>query len=93
MIRSRLPRSWFDFPLSVAEQAVQDFVFRALRQRGYALDRFEMEEDALQRHEGAGAFSEKHSRSPIVVGIHRPRIEIGRSSILQGHVDVVPRPG
>jgi acetylornithine deacetylase len=73
-----------------AEQAVQDFVFRALKERGYAMDRFEMDKGALQRHEGAGAFSEKHSRSPIVVGIHRPRAETGRSLILQAHVDVVP---
>jgi len=31
-----------------------------------------------------------HSRAPIVVGIHRPRSEQGRSLIMQGHVDVVP---
>ena len=43
------------FPsLRGAEHAVQDFVFRTLRTRGYALDRFEMDEAALQRHEGSG---------------------------------------
>ena len=73
-----------------AEHAVQDMVFRALRDRGYALDRFEMDETALRAHEGAGGFSEQHSRAPIVVGIHRPREEKGRSLILQAHVDVVP---
>ena len=65
------------FPsLRGAEHAVQDFVFQTLRARGYALDRFEMDEAALQRHEGAGLYSEQHSRAPIVVGIHRPRSEI-----------------
>jgi acetylornithine deacetylase len=34
--------------------------------------------------------TEQHSRAPIVVGIHRPRQETGRSLILQAHVDVVP---
>lgn len=73
-----------------AEHAVQDFVFRALRSRGYAMERFEMDAEALARHPGAGAFAEEHSRAPIVVGIHRPRAETGRSLILQAHVDVVP---
>ena len=73
-----------------AEHAVQDTVFRALMNRGYAMDRFGMDESALRGHIGGGFFSEHHSRAPIVVGIHRPRQEKGRSLILQGHVDVVP---
>ncbi|MEH2512727.1 acetylornithine deacetylase [Nitrobacteraceae bacterium AZCC 1564] len=79
------------FPSTRAqEHAVQDFVFQTLRKRGYAMDRFEMDQEALERHPGSGAFSEEHSRAPIVVGIHRPHNETGRSLILQGHVDVVP---
>lgn len=73
-----------------AEHAVQDFVFRALRDRGYAMDRFEMDEEELTRHPGGAPFTPEHSRAPIVVGIHRPREEKGRSLILQAHVDVVP---
>lgn len=73
-----------------AEHAVQDFLFRQMRQRGLVIDRFEMDEDAITRHPGGGAFSPEHSRAPILVGIHRPRNETGRSLILQGHVDVVP---
>jgi len=72
------------------EHAVQDFMFRALRSRGYAMERFAMDQAALERHPGGGAFSPTHSQAPIVVGIHRPRTETGRSLILQGHVDVVP---
>ena len=79
------------FPsLRGAEHSVQDFVFQTLRARGYALDRFEMDAAALVRHEGSGSYSDEHSRAPIVVGIHRPRNETGRSLILQAHVDVVP---
>jgi acetylornithine deacetylase len=72
------------------EHALQDHVFRALRSRGYAMDRFAMDRDAIERHPGAARFSPQHSAAPIVVGIHRPRAEHGRSLILQSHVDVVP---
>lgn len=72
------------------EHALQDFVFRALRDRGYAMDRFEMDREAIERHPGGARFTDEHSRAPIVVGIHRPRAEKGRSLILQAHVDVVP---
>jgi acetylornithine deacetylase len=72
------------------EHAVQDFVFRALKTRGYAMDRFAMDRDAIARHPGGSPWSDAHSDAPIVVGIHRPREEKGRSLILQAHTDVVP---
>ena len=73
-----------------AEHAVQDFLFRAMRERGLEVDRFEMDAAALASHVGGGKVTSEHSRAPILVGIHRPRRETGRSLILQGHVDVVP---
>ncbi|CAN5613128.1 ArgE/DapE family deacylase [soil metagenome] len=79
------------FPsLRGAEHAVQDFVFRAMRERGYAVDRFAMDRGALAHHPGAGHVTAEHSDAPILVAIHRPRAETGRSLILQAHVDVVP---
>ncbi|MCF4124634.1 ArgE/DapE family deacylase [Methylobacterium sp. SyP6R] len=72
------------------EQAIQDFVFRTFRERGYAMDRFAMERAQIEAHPGGAKFSPEHSEAPIVVGIHRPREERGRSLILQAHVDVVP---
>ncbi|MBA2398341.1 MAG: ArgE/DapE family deacylase [Bradyrhizobium sp.] len=72
------------------EHTIQDLVFRELRNRGYVMERFEMDRDAIERHPGGSPFSEQHSSAPIVVGIHRPREEAGRSLILQAHVDVVP---
>ncbi|KIZ45811.1 MULTISPECIES: ArgE/DapE family deacylase [Rhodopseudomonas] len=72
------------------EHTMQDYMFRAMKERGYTMERFEMDREALARHPGSGAFDELHSRAPIVVGIHRPREEKGRSLIMQGHVDVVP---
>jgi hypothetical protein len=73
-----------------AEHAIQDFVFRTFRSRGFAMERFAMEREAIERHAGGGKFSDVHSTAPVVVGIHRPREERGRSLILQAHVDVVP---
>jgi acetylornithine deacetylase len=72
------------------EHAIQDFVFRTWRDRGYAMERFAMDRAAIERHPGGSKFSAEHSEAPIVVGIHRPREETGRSLILQAHVDVVP---
>ena len=73
-----------------SEHTIQDFVYRALKQRGYAMDRFAMDRDAIGRHPGGAPFSATHSDAPVVVGIHRPTQELGRSLILQSHVDVVP---
>ena len=79
------------FPsLRGAEHTIQDFVFRALRDFGLTIERFAMDRDAIARHPGGSKFSEQHSDAPIVVGIHRPQQETGRSLILQAHVDVVP---
>lgn len=73
-----------------AEHAVQDFVFREMKARGLVIDRFAMDFAAIGRHPGGGPVTHEHSNAPIVVGIHHPRQETGRSLILQGHVDVVP---
>jgi acetylornithine deacetylase len=72
------------------EHVAQDFAFRTLQDRGYAMERFAMDREAISLHPGAGSFADGHSDAPIVVGTHRPRSEVGRSLILQAHVDVVP---
>lgn len=73
-----------------AEHTIQDFTFRELSSRGYQMDRFAMDRDAIAKHPGGSPWTEGHSEAPIVVGIHRPREEKGRSLILQSHLDVVP---
>lgn len=73
-----------------AEHSIQDFIFAEWRKRGYVMDRFAMDRGAIEAHPGGASFSAEHSEAPIVVGIHRPREERGRSLILQAHVDVVP---
>ena len=80
------------FPsLRGAEHTIQDFVFRALRDRGLAMERFAMDRDAIERHPGRGDVL----RAPFGRadrGRHPPaaRAKTGRSLILQAHVDVVP---
>ncbi|MCJ2128320.1 ArgE/DapE family deacylase [Methylobacterium sp. E-045] len=73
-----------------AEHAIQDHVFRCLRDRGYAMERVRMDHAAIAAHPGGGRIAPDHSDAPIVVAFHRPRQETGRSLILQAHVDVVP---
>lgn len=72
------------------EHPIQDLLHRTLQSRGYAMDRFKMDREAIAAHPGGSKFSDDHSDAPIVVGIHRPRQEKGRSLILQSHLDVVP---
>ncbi len=72
------------------EHPIQDLLHRSLQSRGYAMDCFQMDREAIAAHPGGSKISEDHSDAPIVVGIHRPRAETGRSLILQSHLDVVP---
>ena len=65
------------------ETPCQDFVFRALRTRGYKMDRFSMDPAAIAAHPGGSPWSDQHSEAPIVVATHHPREETGRSLILQ----------
>jgi acetylornithine deacetylase len=53
------------------EHALQDHVFRALRSRGYAIDRFAMDRAAIERHPGGSRFSPQHSGAPISASIGR----------------------
>ncbi len=84
-------RKLVSFPSQRGEEfAVQDFLYNDYKARGFTMDRFKMNKAEILAHEGGAPFSEDHSEAPIVVGIHHPRAEVGRSLILQHHVDVVP---
>ncbi len=72
------------------EHTIQDFVFHTYAKRGFAMERFAIDEAAIAAHPGGSHFSPEHSQALNVVGTHRPRDEAGRSLILQAHVDVVP---
>lgn len=53
-----------------AEHTIQDFIYRTLRTRGLAMERFDMDAAAIARHPGGSPISDEHSKAPIVVGIH-----------------------
>lgn len=72
------------------EQTAQDFMHRALSTRGYAVDRWAIDVEEIRHHPGFSPVKVDYSQALNVVGTHRPRDEIGRSLILNGHIDVVP---
>ncbi|KAJ5350436.1 acetylornithine deacetylase [Penicillium brevicompactum] len=74
------------------EHAVQDLVYNRFSSHGYNPIRLEMDPDLLSQHEGAGRISAEHSKAPIVIGVHEPRSQsaVGKSLILNAHIDIVP---
>jgi len=72
------------------EHTAQDFMHRALAERGYAMDRWAMDVNEIEGHPGFSPVTVDYANAINVVGTHRPREERGRSLILNGHIDVVP---
>jgi acetylornithine deacetylase len=72
------------------EHTAQDFIYRQLAARGYAMDRWAIDIDAIRHHPGFSPVKVSYDNAINVVATHRPRAETGRSLILNGHVDVVP---
>lgn len=73
-----------------AEQTAQDFMAGALRERGFVVDRWHIDVDAIRHLPGFSPVHADYSSALSVVGGHRPRSVTGRSLILNGHMDVVP---
>ena len=79
------------FPsLRGAEATAQDFMANAYRERGYAVDRFLVELDAISHLPGFSPVTVDYDNAWNVVGSWRPDNPTGRSLILNGHIDVVP---
>lgn len=74
------------------ELEIQNELFQQYQSRGYNTTKLEMSQEVLSQHAGAGRFSEKHSKAPVVVGVHEPKTSspAGKSLILNGHIDIVP---
>ena len=72
------------------EHTCQDYVFRALRDREYAMDRWSIDIDEIKDHPGFSPVNVNYDNAINVVATHHPREEVGRSLILNGHIDVVP---
>ena len=72
------------------EHTAQDFLFRQMKRRGLAMDRWQVDVDDIKSHPGYSPVTVDYSNAINVVGTHRPREETGKSLILNGHIDVVP---
>lgn len=73
-----------------AEGPCQDMIGDLLRERGYEVDDWHINQDDLRDLRGFGPVETDFSRARTVVGTYRPANNAGRSLILQGHCDVVP---
>lgn len=72
------------------EHTAQNFLHDQLAKRGYAMDRWVIDEDAIKGHPGFSPIAVPYDNALNVVGTHTPRQATGRSLILNGHIDVVP---
>ncbi|MEX1108109.1 MAG: ArgE/DapE family deacylase [Dongiaceae bacterium] len=72
------------------EAPAQDFMARAYRERGLAVDRWKIDVKDIQHLPGFSPVMVSYDDAWNVVGSHRPRETKGRSLILNGHIDVVP---
>jgi len=72
------------------EHTAQDFVYKALNERGYTMDRWSIDTKEIEDHPGFSPVTVAYDNAINVVGIHRPKQEQKKSLILNGHIDVVP---
>jgi len=73
-----------------AEQTAQDFMAGLMRERGWAVDRWRIDLDALRHLPGFSPVLSGYEDAINVVGSLRAERPRGRSLILNGHIDVVP---
>lgn len=72
------------------EATAQDFMAARYAERGYAVDRWRIDVDAIRHLPGFSPVAVSYDNAYNVVGAHRARSLKGRSLILNGHIDVVP---
>jgi len=72
------------------EQSAQDFMARELADRGYEVDRWQIDVNDICELPGFSPVIGNYDDAVNVVGTHRSATRKGRSLILNGHIDVVP---
>ena len=60
------------------EHLAQDLMFKAMRQRGYAMDRWRVDPKDIEHHPGFSPVAVDYEHAWNVVATHRPRAEAGR---------------
>lgn len=76
--------------LRAGEEPAQDLIEDRLRGLGLDIDRWTIASPELEAHPGFGPSTVDYGVMTNVVGTYRPEQELGRSLILNGHIDVVP---
>ncbi|MHA1529785.1 MAG: ArgE/DapE family deacylase [Alphaproteobacteria bacterium] len=72
------------------EHTAQEMVHGALMERGYAVERWAIDVEEIRHHPGFSPVAVDYRNAINVVATHRPPETLGRSLILNGHIDVVP---
>ena len=72
------------------EHTAQEMVHNALRARGYSVERWAIDVEEIRHHPGFSPVAVDYQNAINVVATHRPARTLGRSLILNGHIDVVP---
>lgn len=72
------------------ESRAQDFMAAQYAKRGYQVDRWRIDVDAIRDMPGFSPVAVSYDDAWNVVGVHRSRTQQGRTLILNGHIDVVP---
>lgn len=72
------------------EAPAQDFMARAYRERGLAVDRWKVNVADIENLPGFSPVTISYDDAWNVVGAHRAANPKGKSLILNGHIDVVP---
>jgi acetylornithine deacetylase len=72
------------------EAPAQDYMARAYRERGLAVDRWKIDVNDIRHLPGFSPVMVDYDDAWNVVASHRPRESKGRSLIVNGHIDVVP---
>jgi acetylornithine deacetylase len=72
------------------EAEVQELVEAALKERGYQVDRQPIDPSLIGRHPAFSPTTISYENSWNVIGVRKPAVHLGRSLILNAHVDIVP---
>jgi len=72
------------------EHTAQDFMAQEMRARGLAVDRWQIDLEAIRHLPGFSPVAVDYDNAFNVVGAQRAENASGRSLILNGHIDVVP---
>ncbi|WP_319568902.1 ArgE/DapE family deacylase [Cohaesibacter marisflavi] len=72
------------------EQSAQAYMADALSERGYSVDRWQINVDDIRQLPGFSPVIGSYDDAVNVVGTHKSATSKGRSLILNGHIDVVP---